>query len=38
MTALDENGVETDYWVYNEEDASQGDSLYTIGNLEIDAE
>lgn len=38
VTALDENGVETDYWVYNEEDASQGDSLYTISNLEIDAE
>ena len=38
VTALDENGTETEYWVYNDEEASQGDSLYTIKNLEIDSE
>lgn len=38
VTAKDENGVEGEYWVYNEEDASQQDSLYSVKNLEISAE
>ena len=38
VTALDENGAEAEYWIYNAEDVSQGDSLYTIKNLEIDSE
>lgn len=37
-TALDANGNETEYWVYNEEDPTKQDSLYTINNLTIDNE
>ncbi len=29
---------EKEYWVYNEEDPAQGDSLYTIKNIEISQE
>lgn len=38
VTALDANGNETEYWVYNEEDSTKQDSLYTINNLTIDNE
>lgn len=38
VTALDANGNETEYWVYNEEDPTKQDSLYTINNLTIDNE
>lgn len=38
VTALDANGNKTEYWVYNEEDSTKQDSLYTINNLTIDNE
>ncbi|MGN0167818.1 MAG: flagellar hook-associated protein FlgK [Acetatifactor sp.] len=38
VTALDEGGNEQEYWVYNEENAKEADSLYTVKNLQIDQE
>ena len=38
VTALDENGAAKEYWVYNEEDPTKGDTLYSIRNLQINPE
>ncbi len=38
VEATDADGNKAEYWVYNEEDLSKSDSLYTIGNLQIDPE
>ncbi|MDO5520764.1 MAG: flagellar hook-associated protein FlgK [bacterium] len=37
VTLVDENGVETEkeLWIYNEEDPSKPETLYTLGQMEI---
>ncbi len=38
VQATDADGNTTEYWVYNEEDSANQDSLYSINNLQIDPE
>lgn len=38
VTATDENGVTGEYWVYQEEDPSVSESLYTVMNTSVNQE
>jgi flagellar hook-associated protein 1 FlgK len=38
VTATDENGNTAEYWLYNEEEIGNDDSLYSIRNLEVNQE
>lgn len=38
VTATDENGVTGEYWVFNPEDPSETDTLYTISNTRVNPE